>query len=266
NELRIPAALMVIAFFFALTLSITPAHADVKPGDVITPRNAEQVRTLVSPGTYVAVSKGMQMNIVAPSRVDWPPPYQDATEKYSGQVRLAPDRRDLLGYVAGQPFPILDPNDPNVATKIMWNQYFKPIATDDFDLRFFECQVAKQNPGAEQSLMQMTELGHLAGYSDIGRTEVEPLPADPDFKTTGIWARAAAYPTLAPAEDRGSGAILYRYWDSMKADDTWAFLAGTRRVRRVNEVLLSSSPGLSTWDADHSGGFGAKPQEYYFKY
>ena len=45
----------------------------------------------------------------------------------------------------------------------MWNQNFKPIATDDADLRFFECQVTKQNPGAQQSLMTLTELGHLAG-------------------------------------------------------------------------------------------------------
>src|SRR5580700_9753212 len=262
----VPCLLSVIAIFFALTFLITPAHAQVKPGDKIAASNGEQVRALVSPGAFEAVSKGMEMNIVAPSRVDWPPPYQDATEKYSGQVRLAPDHRDLIGYVAGQPFPLLDPNDPDVATKIMWNQYFKPIATDDADLRFFECQVAKQNPGAQQALMTLTEVGHLAGYSDIGRTEVEPMPADPDFKTTGIWARAGAYPALAPAEDRGSGAILYRYWDALKADDTWAFLAGARRVRRVNEVMLSSSPGLSTWDADHAGGFGAKPQEYNFKY
>src|SRR5271154_4889960 len=258
--------LSVIAFFFALTFPITPAHAQVKAGDKIAASNAEQVRALVSPGAFEAVSKGMEMNIVAPSRVDWPPPYQDATEKYSGQVRLGADNRDLMGYVAGQPFPLLDPNDPNVATKIMWNQYFKPIASDDFDLRFFECQVAKQTPGADQSLMQLTEIGHLAGFSDIGRTEVEPRPADPDFQTTAIWQRSAAYPTLAPSEDRGSGAIRYRYWDANHADDAWAFLAGERRVRRVSEVIMSSSPGLSTWDADHAGGFGAKPQEYNFKY
>jgi hypothetical protein len=220
----------------------------------------------VSPGAFEAVSKGMEMNIVAPSRVDWPPPYQDATEKYSGQVRLGADNRDLLGYVAGQPFPILDPNDPTVATKIMWNQYFKPIASDDYDLRFFECQVAKQNPGADQTLLQMTELGHLAGYSDIGRTEVDPMPSDPDFKATNIWQRSAAYPTLAPAEDRGSGAFRYRYWDADHADDAWAYLSAERRVRRVSETIMSSSVGLSTWDADHSGGFGAKPQEYNFKY
>src|ERR1700684_1392910 len=175
------APLSVIAVFFALTFPFTPAHAQVKPGDRITAKSAEQVRALVSPGTFIAVSRGMEMNIVAPSHVTGPPPFQDATEKYSGQVRLAPDHRDLLGYVAGQPFPLLDPNDPEVATKIMWNQYFKPISSDDYDLRFFECQVAKQNPGADQNLFQMTELAHLAAYSDIGRTEVDPMPADPDF-------------------------------------------------------------------------------------
>ncbi len=79
SELRVPSVPAVIAVFFALTLPFTPAHADVKPGDVITPKNAEQVRTLVSPGAYVAVAMGMQMNIVAPSRVVWPPHYQDAT-------------------------------------------------------------------------------------------------------------------------------------------------------------------------------------------
>jgi Protein of unknown function (DUF1329) len=261
--------LFVIALLCTLIFPLlvhTPTYAQVKPGDVITVRNAGQVRALVSPGTFIVVSRGMQMNIVPSSRVDWPPPYLDATEKYASQVRLAPDHRDLLGYVAGQPFPLLDPNDPYVATKIMWNQYFKPIASDDFDLRFFECQVARQNPGAEQSLMELSELGHLAGYSDLGRTEVEPLPTDPDFKITGIWGYSGGYPTLAPAEDRGSGAIRYRYWDPNRADDAWTFLAGTRRVRRVNEVLMSASPGLSTWDADHTGGFGAKPQEYNFKY
>src|SRR5271156_704786 len=100
NGLRAP--LSVIAVFFALTFLLTPAHAQVNPGDHITARSAERVRALVSPGTFIAVSRGMEMNIVAPSRVTWPPPFQDATEKYSGQVRLAPDHRDLLGYVAGQ--------------------------------------------------------------------------------------------------------------------------------------------------------------------
>jgi hypothetical protein len=242
------------------------ARAQVKPGDHIGTQNAAVVKDLVSPGTYFAVTKGMGMNIVPSKRVDWPPPYKIATEQYSPQVQLSGDHRTVLGYVAGQPFPLLDPNDPYVATKIMWNSNFRPIATDDADLRFFECQVTKFNPGGSQQLENLSEIGHLGVYYEIGRTEVEPMPADPDFKKTDIWWRAAGYPVIAPAEGRGSGGLRYRYWDPDRGDDAWAYLNDTRRVRRVNETILSSSPGLTTWDPDHAGGFVAKPQEYNYKY
>jgi hypothetical protein len=249
-----------------LAVSIRVRAAQVAPGETIGSANAAMVQSLVSPGTYVAVTKGMAMHIVATGRIDWPPPYRIATEKYSTQVRLSKDRRTLVGYVAGQPFPLLDLNDPNVATKIMWNSSFKPITTDDFDLRYFECQVVKFAPGAPQNIIDFTEAGHLAGYFDIGRTEVEPLPDDPDFKTTGIWWRVALYPVIAPAEDRGGGGMRYRYWDPNRGDDAWAYLAASRRIRRVNEVVLSASPGLTTFDPDHVGGFAAKPQEYNYKF
>jgi len=114
--------------------------------------------------------------------------------------------------------------------------------------------------------LSQSMIGHLAAYNEIGRTEVEPMPADPDFKASGIWVRAAAYPVLEPAEGRGAGGLRYRYWDPDRGDDAWVFLPGMRRVRRLDEAVLSMSPGLSTWDADHVGGFGAKPQEYNFKY
>jgi len=251
----------------AVVLSFTAvSYAEVKPGDDITPQNAAVVKDLVSPGTYFAVTKGMGMHIVASKRVEWPTPYRIATEQYSPQVQLSVDHRSVIGYVAGQPFPLLDPNDPYIAAKIVWNWNFRPISTDDTDLRFFECQVTQINPGGKQKLENLSEIGHLGAYYEIGRTEVEPMPTDPDFKRTGIWWRAAAYPVIAPAEGRGSGGLRFRYWDPNRGDDAWAFISGSRRIRRVNETILSSSPGLTTWDPDHVGGFAAKPQEYNYKY
>jgi len=260
-KLRRVAAAAAILCVFA-----SNSFAQVKPGDHVSAQNAAVVKDLVSPGTYFAVTKGMGMEIVAPKRVEWPPPYKIATEQYSSQVQLSADHRSVLGYVAGQPFPLLDTNDPYVATKIMWNSSFRPISTDDADLRFFECQATEFNPGGAQKLEDLSEIGHLGVYYEIGRTEVEPMPADPDFKKTGIWIRAAAYPVIAPAEGRGSGGMRYRYWDPDRPDDAWAFLNTTRRVRRVSESILSASPGLTTWDADHAGGFAAKPQEYNYKF
>ena len=45
----------------------------------------------------------------------------------------------VIGYVAGQPFPLIDANDPDAATKIVWNNVFRPITSDDYDLRYFDC-------------------------------------------------------------------------------------------------------------------------------
>jgi hypothetical protein len=50
-----------------------------------------------------------------------PRAYREATEANSGQVKLSPDGRRLENYVAGMPFPDIDPNDPQAAAKVMWN-------------------------------------------------------------------------------------------------------------------------------------------------
>src|ERR1700721_2312173 len=104
------AALVLLAVSAVSTLG----HAQVKPGDFITPENATKVKDLVGPGVYYKVERGMTMRIVPTQRVDWPPPYKDATEKYSSQVRLSQDKKSVVGFVAGQPFPLIDANDPEV--------------------------------------------------------------------------------------------------------------------------------------------------------
>src|SRR6266481_10080374 len=129
---------IVVGIFLAVGLvSATPASAEVKPGDVITKENAAKVVDLVSPGNYILVQQGMQMKIVPTDQLGWPPPFKSATEKYSPQVQLAPDGT-LVHYTAGQPFPLLDPNDPQIATKIMWNFSYRPLYSDDIDMRFPE--------------------------------------------------------------------------------------------------------------------------------
>src|SRR6266849_8764085 len=88
---------MVALALFAIGAFSTAGYAQVKPGDFITPENATKVKDLVGPGVYYKVEHGMSMKIAPTQRVDWPPPYKDATEKYSAQVRLTPDHRSVLG-------------------------------------------------------------------------------------------------------------------------------------------------------------------------
>ncbi|HUY26413.1 MAG TPA: DUF1329 domain-containing protein, partial [Candidatus Binataceae bacterium] len=218
NERVRSTAIRVSATFIIAVLTMAwrpaPSAAAVKPGEMVTADTASKVMALVSPGIYLRVQGGMQLKIVPTQRVDWPPPYKDATEKYSAQVRLSQDHRSVVGYVAGQPFPLIDPNDPDVGVKIAWNNVFRPITTDDYDLRFFDCNAHYIAKGKASSLeLDDTEVGHYAGYSEVGRTEVEPMPVDPDFKITGRLWMFALYPVIAPATQRGAGIVRFRYAD-----------------------------------------------------
>ena len=248
-------------------ISATPVAAQVKPGDHITPDNAYKVKDLVSPGTFWAVQHGMHIDVTPSERIDWPPPYKDATEKYSAQVRLSADHRSLVGYVAGQPFPLLDPNDPYVATKIIWNVVYKPFYSDDYDLRFFDCRDLYVTPGKPNSpIINDGWVGHYSGYDEVGRTEVEPMPIDPDFlKTARLWL-FALYPVLAPQSDRGTGIIRFRYADPARGDDSWTWTPGSRRLRRLNESILSTATGTTTWDPDHYSGFNPKTEFYSYRF
>jgi hypothetical protein len=255
-----------LASCVASLMLVATASAGVSPGDSIGPNNASVVRPLVSPGVYYAVTHGMRMNIVPSERIEWPPPYREATEKYAQQVRLSEDRRSLIGYVAGQPFPLLDLNDPDIAAKLVWNNVFRPISTDDYDLRFYDCQTQYIRPGQEQRIIDDIEVGHYAGYDLVGRTEVQPLPIDPDFRITNRLWLFALYPILAPEDARGEGLIRYRYADPDRGDDSWGWEPGARRVKRLNEAMLSTATGAQTYDPDHYSGFNPKTEQYSYRF
>ena len=263
---KFTATTLSLSMLLALSLAL-PAAAQVKPGDFITPQNAPKVKEIVPPGVYYKVARGMTMKIVPTQRVDWPPPYREATEKYSGQVRLSDDHRSVVGYVAGQPFPLIDTNDPYIATKIIWNNVFRPITTDDYDLRFYDCDTEYEHRGSEQTRqIEYFQIGHYAGYDLVGRTEVDPMPIDPDFKMTNRLWLFGIYPVLAPQDIHGAGFIRWRYEKPNRPDDIWSLDPGARRIRRLNEGIMSSSTGAYSWDPDHYSGFNPKTEEYNYKF
>jgi len=230
----------------AMLCALAPAQAAVKPGDVITKDNAYKVAALLSPGNYVLVQEGMQLRIVPTDKLDWPPPFKSATEQYSPQVQLGPDGT-LKGYVAGQPFPLLDPNDPQMATKVMWNFSYRPLYSDDIDMRYPE--VATFDKRASGWPLSYYTVGHFAFYNNIGRIEVPPIPTDPDARASGLRYRFGFFPFLEPTALRGYGMTRERYIDPKKEDNVWVYSPGTRKLRRESAGLLADSTGAL-------GGFG----------
>ncbi len=251
------SSLFAILAVLLLALSST-ARADVVPGETINRGNASKVSNLLSPGNYLLVKRGMELNIVPTTKIEWPPPYKSATEKYSAQVKLGGDGR-LLNYVAGLPFPLIDVNDPDVALKIMWNYSFRPLYSDDLDLR--DPEIVSYAPRSAGSPLSSYTVAHMAFYNDVGRILVPPVPTDPDAAITGIRYRFGLFPFLEPSALRGYGMVRYDYSDPSVEDNIWVYVPTTRRVVRQSPKVLSDANGpLLGYQGGAvggtSGGFG----------
>jgi hypothetical protein len=242
------------ALLFALPIAFAPAAlADVKPGDVITADDVERVEDYISPGLEWCIRHGWPIRIVETRKIEWPKAYREATEKYSGQVELAADGLTLENYVAGQPFPDLDPNDPQIATKIMWNYEYKFTATDDVDLRNFDADTGLIGAGQPMSVERHFLLDHFRVLRYVGRLYHDPL---------GVWetregyqSKQGLYPILEPYDLKGVGGISYRYIDPGKQDDTWPYMPNLRRVRRLSTAQRSDALFGQDTDVDSYYGY-----------
>jgi hypothetical protein len=261
-----PALLTAVLMVVALALFANVASAQVSPDDVITPAKADKVKDLVSPGVFLRVKNGLTMKIAETQAIEWPPPYKAATEANSPKVSIAADHRSLSGYVSGLPFPNIDPNDADVAIKVIWNMQFRPVFTDDYDLRFADCDFGYTKNGQQGESLESIQVGHYSGYNMVGRTEVQPIPTDPDFQSNGSYWLFALYPVLSPAELRGAGLIRHRFADAAKSDNIWAFTPSDRHVREIGEDMMNDPGGIGQWSPDHFAGFDAKVQNYDYKF
>ena len=199
-----------------------------------------QGRRPAQPRQLRAGPRGHAAQDRADRQARWPPPFRAATEKYSPQVQLGADGT-LKGYVAGQPFPLVDPNDPQVATKVMWNFSYRPLYSDDIDMRYPE--VATFDKTATGSPLSYYTVGHFAFYNNIGRIEVPPIPTDPDGAASGIRYRFGFYPFMEPSSLRGYGMVRQRHIDPTVEDNVWVFSPATRHVRRESPMVLSDAIG-----------------------
>jgi hypothetical protein len=263
-------ALGIGAVVLALTVASAPfaSAAEVKPGDFITRKNAQEVRGLTSPGTYVLVRQGMQMNIVPTKAYEWPPPYKQATEQYSSQVSLD-SQGNLKNYLAGLPFPNLDPNDPQIARKVMWNFQFGPEYSDDLDSQ--DDAIAAFGPLGMESY-GFYPIGHLAVYRNVGRTEVNPVPTNHDGNS-GILERLALGPIIVPVEfplwrHPQFWFVRYRYADPNRSDLMWAPFGYWNRPesQMISPTYFGANAFFGNLDLDSLFGFADKLSYWEFKF
>lgn len=261
------AAVLTLTFSLALA-SPRGASADVQPGETINKDNQDKIKGLVADGVQWCVNRGMEMKIVPYQKIPLPKLYQEATEKFSAQVKLKEDQT-LDGYVGGRPFPQIDMNDQWAATKLMYNFERTHYFTDDLALHLFDADTGQLQVDQEGQQRYQVErhfvLDWLRALQFTGRLHIDPKPEIQPNKD-GAFRKAGLYPVLEPFDLKGIGGLNYRYLDPLRQDDLWLYLPSLRRVRRLSSAQRSEALFGQDIDVDSYGGYAGQIPWFTWKF
>jgi hypothetical protein len=223
------------------------------PGVIVSKANLDEWRHLLGPGMQWLVDRGASLPVRSYEKILDPPPYREATEKYAGQVTLSPDGTALVNHIAGKPFPTIDPGDPWIATKLMFN-FSAAIAIDDSDTRNFDCDTGQVGSGGSPLKVEKHFLiDHIRRLFFRERLVVDPKPEMPNRDKARF--KEALYPLIEPFDLKGTGFTFTRYMENTRQDDTWLYLPQLRRVRRLSSAQRSDALFGQDTDADSFEGY-----------
>ena len=105
----------LIFVLFSFSALPVAGEVDLKPGDTIGPENWEKVKGMVGENLLNRIKQGYTFKIKEVDQFEFHQRIFSGDGQYSGQARLG-SNGELLNYVAGLPFPHVDPHDPQART------------------------------------------------------------------------------------------------------------------------------------------------------
>jgi len=234
-----------------------------KPGTMLDKSNWQLAEGLLPPEILKHYREGDYANPI----VDWPDgllkfdqDFLDATEKNAGQLDV-----DALGgivykgtnkqppYIFGFPFPVIDPQDPKAAVKILWNHYYGNWYIGGNT----HTQVALnwvRPDGLDRSASQDVNFLRYDGQPERYRID-NPQNFDMQFLANA----------MSPTDLYGTAALTWRYRDSDKRDSDWVYVPALRRVRAVSPANRSDGFLGSDMSQDDGPFFDGKPADFTWK-
>lgn len=210
--------------------------AELKPGDVLDQSNWQEAKGLLPEEVLKYFAAGEARASIVEAKDEWyrlDPEFQRFTEENAGKYEINEQGRLIESatksyphWWRGLPFPKIDPQDPQAATKIVYNQQALRWAADD--LATTSARVIWVGPrGKERYIVsgavQMSFINRPSG----------PLPNPDD-----LWWKEVNY-GIAPYELAGTSTMTWYYNDPGKWPSVWSFIPTIRRVRRLAASNMS---------------------------
>ncbi len=221
------------------------AAATIPPGTTITMSNWQQFRDFMPDG-MVALFEGkyfwkmpadIQMN-VGPTIINpLPKGYLDATEQFSGQVKLVPlpdGGLTISGYKGGIPFP--NPAEPHRGWKILadfWYRYIPHLVVNTADNLGFGC--TQDSFGSINCSKSLWVYRQLAFNTDPDVPQTTPGGED-KFYTAWMMVEE-------PEQAKYTANLTIGYTDLTKPQDLYVFRPSLRRAEQLSTSARCASSG-----------------------
>ena len=202
-----------------------PTIPELPPGSVLSKDNWEQGKNVLPPELLDKVRAG-EFEIRTQETTDLPvsEAYIEATRKHAGQVRLGEDG-ELEGYVAGQPFPVLDPADPHSGVKAAWNYRYRDSGNT------VQWWGSFRSVGESGNVDREMEFYYILAYG-------MHRPPSSDGSNPNRWEKEGVlykefYQVLAPFDMKNTMSLKHRYNEDQRKDDDWYYTPSARKIRKL---------------------------------
>lgn len=244
---------------------VTTSDGGIPVGTVITMQNWQQYRQFLSDGGvdlfsgkyYWKMPADVSME-VGPTIVNpTPKNYLEATEKYSGQIKIVelPDGGlGLDGYQGGLPFP--NPQEPHKAWKILANVWYRYIPHLSYISQASGCTL--NSTGNINCSVGNVVYRQLSYNTDPGTTSTP----DPEGRFYTQW-----FMILEPEQQRYTASLTIAYNDFKRPQEIYAFIPSLRRYQPVSAMArCGQTSGLDINQDDYRSGFNSNITQFKVEY
>ena len=247
------ALLALLGFIFSSTPSVL---ADVSPGDVIDSSNWQKVEGLLPEAVLNWVKKGDFILDIGELKIDpktmHPQYLLDAFETNRGRYDIDEEGGILdknsgqtAGYILGLPFTELDPADPKVVRKIMYNHQYMQHAYGNFRFNFQLIWVGRG--GFEREVNARWQSASMTCH-----------PGAKDIQNPDGIEKYSILLVTKPYDIAGTAIMLWRYLSPKSPDNSFGYVPAIRRVRRMSAANRSDTFVGSDECVDDANGYDGK--------
>lgn len=221
----------------------SPQVDGITPGLVINASTAQAAAAVLPPEVLKVVQAGdFEITIQPTTDVPIRDEYIAATVEHAAQVTLGADGM-LQQYVAGLPFPVVNPTDPQAGLKLGWNLRYRDRA--DISQSWGTTSLLNSTGGVIRSSSSL----YMRMY---GMHRPTPERNISEWAEGGVLYKDYSI-TFRPTDSEGTQTMGIRHNQDTLGDDRWLYDPKTRRTRKLVYNPYDAFQGLTFLSEEFSG-------------